>query len=101
VVCVGARHSRSELFARIEGLTRNSAAKDAAAAATPLPIATSFCIMSSVWGGLSRDTLTLGKGGQRNSRMALAPISHTRRGLRRFKKQTGQEPCAVRCGASG
>src|SRR5215475_3826316 len=31
----------------------------------------------------------------------LAPISHTRRCLRRFKKPTGQEPCAVRCGASG
>src|SRR5215813_3432651 len=31
----------------------------------------------------------------------LARISHTRCGLRRFKKPTGQEPRAARCGASG
>src|SRR5438445_8643287 len=32
---------------------------------------------------------------------ALARISHTRCGLRRFKKPTGQEPRAARCGTSG
>ena len=31
----------------------------------------------------------------------LARISHTRCGLRRFKKPTGQEPRAARCGTSG
>src|SRR5215831_7395554 len=31
---------------------------------------------------------------------SLARISHTRCCLRRFKEPTGQEPCAVRCGAS-
>ena len=34
-------------------------------------------------------------------RRVLARISHTRCGLRRFKKPTGQKPRAARCGASG
>src|SRR2546428_11290783 len=33
--------------------------------------------------------------------IGLARISHTRCGLRRFKKPTGQEPRAARCGTSG
>src|SRR6266540_5109622 len=48
--------------------------------------------------GYARDeSATTGDG----TRAALARISHTRCGLRRFKKPTGQEPRAARCGTSG
>src|SRR2546428_10747684 len=41
------------------------------------------------------------RGAELCDAVVLVRISHTRCGLRRFKKPTGQEPRAARCGTSG